>query len=60
MDGPFSRAGGLQFGIQYGVTTTGADRDRSLVFLMDADMFTYPGVINAVVKHTVKDKVGTV
>ena len=57
VDGPFMRAGGFELAIQHGVSTKGADRDRSLLFFMDADMFTYPGVINAVVKNTVKDKV---
>ena len=57
VDGPFIKALGHELAIQHGVSTTGADRDRSLLFFMDTDMFTYPGVINAVLKNTVKDKV---
>jgi hypothetical protein len=57
VDGPFMRAGGFELAIQHGVSTKGADRDRSLLFFMDTDMFLHPGVINAAVNNTVKDEV---
>lgn len=56
IDGSFIKARGHELAIQHGVSTTGADRDRSLLLFMDADMFLHPGVINAAVKNTVKDE----
>jgi hypothetical protein len=43
------------------VPTDAEERKRSLAFLVDTDMTTYPGFLNAIVQHTKLSKVsGTI
>jgi hypothetical protein len=51
LHGAFSRAGGFQRCLDHIVTTP---RNQSLVFFVDADMITYPGLLNRIVTNTVE------
>jgi hypothetical protein len=57
VSGPFSRAGGFQHILDNVVPSSAEERQRSLAFLVDTDMTTYPGFLNSIVKHTRQGKV---
>ena len=53
LKGPFSRAGGFQRCMDHLVTTP---RNESLVFLLDADLVAFPGLLNRIINYTRVDR----
>ncbi len=54
LHGQFSRAGGFQRCLDHLVVTP---REKSIAFLVDADMVVYPGFVNRIVQYTKRGKV---
>jgi hypothetical protein len=57
LEGVFSRAGGFQRIMDHLVKTP---REESILFFVDADMVAYPGLLNRVLRNTIRGHVRAV